>query len=217
MKKIIALIFAVLMCFGAVSCGSDTVETESENTTAYTQTENQTTKEATYPKVKITVKNYGVIKLKLDDSQAPVTVEHFIYLVNKGFYDGLTFHRIMDNFMIQGGDPLGNGTGGYSENGQEVNILGEFSQNGVNNTLSHTRGVISMARSQDNNSASSQFFICNVDSTFLDGSYAAFGAVYEGMDVVDKITEDIAPKATDDNGTISAEDQPIIEKIEVIK
>lgn len=215
MKRIIALIFAVLMCIVTASCGEkETAESVVSTTEKAVQT---TTKKATYPKVKIKVKNYGVIKLQLDDSQAPVTVDHFIFLVNKGFYDGLTFHRIMDNFMIQGGDPQGNGMGGYTENGQEVNILGEFSQNGVNNTLSHTRGTISMARSQDNNSASSQFFICNADSTFLDGSYAAFGSVYEGMDVVDKITEDIAPKATDDNGTILAEDQPVIEKIEVIE
>ena len=158
--------------------------------------------------VVITVKDYGIIELELDADVAPITVTNFIDLVKNKFYDGLTFHRIMDGFMIQGGDPEGNGTGGSKNT-----IKGEFSSNGVENNISHKRGVISMARSQDNNSASSQFFIVQEDSTFLDGQYAAFGKVTKGMDVVDKISKDADP--IDDNGTIPKENQPIIEKIRV--
>lgn len=159
--------------------------------------------------VKITVKDYGTISVELDGEAAPVTVENFIRLASEGFYDGLTFHRIMSGFMIQGGDPEGNGTGGSGEN-----IKGEFAANGVENNLSHTRGAISMARAQDMDSASSQFFIVHQDSTYLDGQYACFGYVTEGMDVVDAICEDTPVQ--DDNGTVAAEDQPVIEKIEVI-
>lgn len=159
--------------------------------------------------VKITVKDYGTISVELDGEAAPVTVENFIRLASEGFYDGLTFHRIISGFMIQGGDPEGNGTGGSGEN-----IKGEFAANGVENNLSHTRGAISMARAQDMDSASSQFFIVHQDSTYLDGQYACFGYVTEGMDVVDAICEDTPVQ--DDNGTVAAEDQPVIEKIEVI-
>lgn len=158
--------------------------------------------------VVITVKDYGIIELELDADVAPITVTNFIDLVKNKFYDGLTFHRIMDGFMIQGGDPEGNGTGGSKNT-----IKGEFSSNGVENNISHKRGVISMARSQDNNSASSQFFIVQEDSTFLDGQYAAFGKVTKGMDVVDKISKDAEP--IDNNGTIPKEKQPTIEKIRV--
>ena len=160
--------------------------------------------------VVITVKDYGVIELELDADVAPITVTNFIDLVKDKFYDGLTFHRIMDGFMIQGGDPEGNGTGGSKNT-----IKGEFSSNGIENNISHKRGVISMARSQDNNSASSQFFIVQEDSTFLDGQYAAFGKVTKGMDVVDKIAKDAEP--IDDNGTIPKDEQPVIEKIRVVK
>lgn len=160
--------------------------------------------------VVITVKDYGVIELELDADVAPITVTNFIDLVKDKFYDGLTFHRIMDGFMIQGGDPEGNGTGGSKNT-----IKGEFSSNGVENNISHKRGVISMARSQNNNSASSQFFIVQEDSTFLDGQYAAFGKVTKGMDVVDKIAKDAEP--IDDNGTIPKDEQPVIEKIRVVK
>lgn len=159
--------------------------------------------------VKITVKDYGTISVELDGEAAPVTVENFIRLASEGFYDGLTFHRIISGFMIQGGDPEGNGTGGSGEN-----IKGEFAANGVENNLSHTRGAISMARAQDMDSASSQFFIVHQDSTYLDGQYACFGYVTEGMDVVDAICENTPVQ--DDNGTVAAEDQPVIEKIEVI-
>lgn len=159
--------------------------------------------------VEITVKDYGKIDLELDADVAPITVTNFINLVNDNFYDGLTFHRIIDGFMIQGGDPLGNGTGG-----SDKTIKGEFSDNGVNNSISHVRGVISMARSNSNDSASSQFFIVHEDSTFLDGKYAAFGKVTSGMDIVDKLAK---VKVEDDNGTVSKENQPIIESIKVIK
>ncbi|MDR1560297.1 MAG: peptidylprolyl isomerase [Clostridiales bacterium] len=135
------------------------------------------------PKVEIEMQDGGKIQLELDSKNAPITVENFVSLVSSGFYDGLTFHRIIPDFMIQGGDPEGTGMGG-----SDTNIKGEFSGNGVDNKISHVRGVISMARSQDNDSASSQFFITNADSTFLDGEYAAFGTVISGMDVVDKIS-----------------------------
>lgn len=124
----------------------------------------------------------SVIKLELDETAAPITAANFKKLVSEGFYDGLTFHRIIPGFMIQGGDPAGNGTGGSKEN-----IKGEFQSNGFKNPIKHTRGVISMARAQDPNSASSQFFIMHADAPHLDGMYAAFGHVTEGMDVVDKI------------------------------
>ena len=157
----------------------------------------------------ILVKDYGTITVELDPAAAPITVQNFVDLAKSGFYDGLTFHRIMDGFMIQGGDPSGNGTGG-----SDKNIVGEFASNGYTNNLSHTRGTISMARaSGDNDSASSQFFIVHKDSTFLDGDYAAFGHVTSGMDVVDEICADAKP--TDDNGTIPADEQPIIESITI--
>lgn len=164
-------------------------------------------------KVEIEVKDYGMIELELDADTAPITVTNFVNLVNSGFYDGLTFHRIMEGFMIQGGDPEHNGTGG-----SEKKIKGEFSSNGIENNISHTRGVISMARSSnDNNSASSQFFIVHQDSTFLDGNYAAFGHVVKGMDVVDKIASEVSPKAIDDNGTIPYENQPVITSIKIVE
>ena len=157
----------------------------------------------------IVVKNYGTIALELDSDVAPITVENFANLVNEGFYNGLTFHRIISGFMIQGGDPLGNGTGGSSKT-----IKGEFASNGVKNSISHVRGTISMARSSMPNSASSQFFIVHKDSTFLDGQYAAFGTVTSGMEVVDKICADTAVE--DDNGTVAKNNQPVIEKITII-
>lgn len=132
--------------------------------------------------IKIEVKGFGTIMVELDKEAAPKTVENFEKLVSEGFYDGLTFHRIIKGFMIQGGDPLGNGTGD-----SKVKIPGEFKSNGWDNPISHERGVISMARAQNHNSASCQFFIVHEDSKFLDGDYAAFGHVTEGMDVVDAI------------------------------
>lgn len=160
--------------------------------------------------IEMSIKDYGIIKLELDADNAPITVTNFIKLVNEKFYDGLTFHRIIEGFMIQGGDPKKNGTGGSSET-----IKGEFSSNGINNNISHIRGVISMARSKDMDSASSQFFIVQEDSPHLDGNYAAFGKVTEGLEIVDKIVENVA-KLGDDNGLIPNENQPIIEYISVI-
>ena len=130
----------------------------------------------------IEMNNDKVIKLELDEAAAPKTVANFNKLVSEGFYDGLSFHRIIPGFMIQGGDPVGNGTGGSKEN-----IVGEFASNRFNNPIKHTRGVISMARSMDPNSASSQFFIMHADAPHLDGNYAAFGHVVEGLEVVDEI------------------------------
>ena len=132
--------------------------------------------------VRIHVLDYGIIDIELDRENAKETVDNFIKLVKEGFYDHLTFHRIIKGFMIQGGDPLGNGTGG-----SDKTIKGEFKANGVNNNLSHKRGVISMARANDYNSASSQFFICHQDCPYLDGLYASFGKVINGMDTVDMI------------------------------
>lgn len=157
----------------------------------------------------ITIKNYGTLKLELNADTAPITVANFAKLAEEGFYDGLTFHRIISGFMIQGGDPDGNGTGGSDET-----IKGEFSSNGVENNISHKRGVISMARSADPDSASSQFFIMHQDNDYLDGEYAAFGKVTEGMEIVDKICEDTP--VTDANGTVEAKDQPVIESIKMI-
>lgn len=159
--------------------------------------------------VEIKVKDYGTIKLELDADTAPITVANFIQLAEDGFYDGLTFHRIISGFMIQGGDPLGDGTGGSNEE-----IKGEFSQNGIDNDITHDRGVISMARSNDPDSASSQFFIVHEDSPFLDGSYAAFGHVTDGIEIVDEICEDTPVQ--DDNGTVDPDDQPVITSVKVI-
>ena len=158
----------------------------------------------------IDVKDYGVITVALYPNIAPISVQNFLGLAKQGFYDGLTFHRIMEGFMIQGGDPNGDGSGG-----SDTTIKGEFSANGVENKLSHKRGVLSMARSNDPNSASSQFFICHKDSDFLDGNYAAFGEVTSGMEVVDKIAADAKP--TDDNGTIPKDQQPVINSIKIIE
>lgn len=159
--------------------------------------------------VEIEIRDYGTLKVELDADTAPITVENFMKLTKEGFYDGVTFWRIMDGFMIQGGDPKGDGTGGAKEN-----IKGEFSNNGVENNISHTRGTISMARASDPDSGSSQFFIVQTDSTYLDGEYAAFGHVTEGMEIVDEICKDANP--IDDNGTIEADEQPVIKSICII-
>lgn len=173
MKKLFTLCLTTLMSLSLIACNATSNDKEvAANTT--TTSENNT--------VVIEMEDGDIIKVELDPTSAPITVENFKKLVNKGFYDGLTFHRIIKGFMIQGGDPLGTGTGGADET-----IKGEFKSNGVDNTLSHKRGVISMARAMNPDSASSQFFIVHEDSDFLDGDYAAFGKVIEGMDVVDKI------------------------------
>ena len=159
--------------------------------------------------IEIKVKKYGTISVELDADTAPITVTNFIKLANDKFYDGLTFHRIISGFMIQGGDPLGNGTSGSKQT-----IKGEFSANGVENEITHTRGTISMARSNDPDSASSQFFIMHEDADYLDGNYAGFGHVTDGMDIVDKICEDTPVK--DDNGTVDPKNQPKITSITVV-
>ena len=205
MKKLIGLSTVVIMAAMIVftGCGAGNIENQAD-----VQIKEESVTEGIHH-AEIHVKNYGTIKLELDADAAPVTVENFMNLANEGFYDGLTFHRIIKGFMIQGGDPNGDGTGGA-----EVNIKGEFKNNGVDNPLEHTRGTISMARSRNNDSASSQFFIMHQDAAHLDGDYAAFGHVTSGMDIVDKICEDAEP--TDSNGTVPKKEQPVIEKIEII-
>lgn len=160
--------------------------------------------------VEIEVENYGTIAVELDADEAPITVTNFVNLVEDGFYDGLTFHRIIDGFMIQGGDPNGDGSGGSGRT-----IKGEFSSNGVDNSIDHVRGVISMARSTMPNSASSQFFIVQEDSPHLNGEYAAFGHVTSGMEIVDAICEDV--QVEDTNGTVLPENQPVITSIKVVE
>ena len=160
--------------------------------------------------VEIEVKDYGTIAVELDADEAPITVTNFVNLVEDGFYDGLTFHRIIDGFMIQGGDPNGDGSGGSSRT-----IKGGFSSNGVDNSIDHVRGVISMARSSLPNSASSQFFIVQEDSPHLNGEYAAFGHVTSGMEIVDAICEDV--QVEDTNGTVLPENQPVITSIKVVE
>ena len=164
---------------------------------------------STKPIVEIEIQDYGTIRLELDGEHAPISTKNFVTLAQEGFYNGLTFHRIIEGFMMQGGDPLGNGMGG-----SDVNIKGEFLMNGVANPLKHTRGAISMARAQDPNSASSQFFIVHEDAFFLDGQYAAFGYVTDGIEVVDKVCE--SAKVVDRNGTVLPPDQPKIVAVRVL-
>lgn len=157
----------------------------------------------------IEVEGYGTITAALYGEAAPITVANFVRLANEGFYDGLTFHRIISGFMIQGGDPKANGTGGSDET-----IKGEFAKNGVDNPIAHQRGVLSMARSSAYDSASSQFFIMHQAASHLDGSYAAFGCVLEGMEVVDAICANTP--VTDGNGSVAKANQPVITSIRVI-
>ena len=158
----------------------------------------------------IEIENYGKIELALCGKTAPKTVERFVTLAESGFYDGLTFHRIMEGYMMQGGCPEGTGLGKWKEN-----LYGEFAANGFKNDISHRRGVISMARANDYNSASCQFFIVHQDKTFWDGQYAAFGYVTDGMDVVDAVCTTAKP--TDGNGTILPAQQPKILSVTVEK
>ena len=180
MKKIIVLLLAASLLL-SLGCAK---ETTTSAASGKTETKEETNVDKTYPVATITMKDGGVIELELYPEKAPESVKNFISLANSGFYDGLIFHRVIMGFMIQGGDPLGKGTGGPG-----YSIKGEFKANGVDNDISHVRGVISMARSQPYDSAGSQFFICHEDSTFLDGQYAAFGRVTSGMDVVDRIAK----------------------------
>ena len=217
-KALSLLIVAMiaLSCTFFSGCGENSSSSSSSTTETKKSTETTVASEDTTVSIPdnaitavIDIKDYGKITVALFPDDAPITVQNFVKLAKDGFYDGLTFHRIINGFMMQGGDPLGNGTGGSDEN-----IKGEFSGNGVENKLSHTRRAISMARSQDNNSASSQFFIVQKDSTYLDGQYAGFGNVISGMDIVDKICKDTP--VTDTNGTVEKSNQPVIEKIEVL-
>ena len=217
---IVGILIAVLVLGGIVTeLIADSIEPEEEMGTGYSEyLETRDIEGRDIKYVEMCVDGYGKLVILLDATTAPKTVANFISLVEDGFYDGLTFHRIMDNFMIQGGDPLGNGMGGSDQE-----IKGEFAQNGWENDIKHKYGVISMARSGGNasnnygyDSASSQFFICNSDSysvSALDGAYAAFGYVVQGMSVVDEITKDYKKY----NGVINDKTkQPVIEYIKVL-
>ena len=210
MKKIPALALILILCLLCLcSCNekSSGNETYGEKFTAGIGID---TSKHKLHNVEITVKNYGIITLTLDETIAPITVNNFIKLANEGFYDGLTFHRIIEGFMMQGGDPKGDGSGGSPQT-----IKGEFAINGVKNPLPHVRGVISMARlSYPYDSASSQFFIMHKDYPSLNGSYAAFGWVTSGMEFVDAICEETP--VTDNNGTVSAKKQPEILSVRVV-
>ncbi len=191
-KNILLLVLVLILALMVVGCGikqptNDDVENASGDTQMGIQdeeevTENKYDEVETNPVATFEIENMGIIKMELYPQIAPETVENFISLVESGFYDGLTFHRTIPGFVIQGGDPSGDGTGG-----PDYTIIGEFANNGIENNLSHTRGIVSMARGQEYNSAGSQFFVIAEDSTYLDGDYAAFGKVVEGMDVVDSI------------------------------
>ncbi len=197
----LVLVLIIGACF--LLCGDDAQEPSGEVTASGKR------------HVEIEIRDYGTIKLELDADAAPITVDNFVSLAESGFYDGVPFHRIMEGFMMQGGDPDGDGI----TNSDQKTIKGEFSANGVENPLSHTRGAISMARmGHDMDSASSQFFIVHDDSAAysLDGQYACFGYVTEGIEVVDEICEFSSTVVTDNNGSVPAEYQPIIETIRVI-
>mgnify|MGYP003301978654 CR=1 FL=1 len=212
----LALTTALVLC----GCGQSTMTTaQNDNTTqengsiqeSGTTQENDENAELLSGKhhVNIVIKDKGTISVELDADVAPITVTNFVNLAKDGFYDGVVFHRIINGFMMQGGDPTGTGTGGSG-----TTIKGEFAINGVENNLSHTKGAISMARSKKNDSASSQFFIIHEDSTYLDGQYACFGYVTEGMEIVDDICKNT--EGGDRNGIIPQENRPVIETIEVV-
>ena len=213
-KKILCIICALALIFAFAGCDKTDTTANKGNANNAGDSNNDDIEEmknllSGKHHAEIKVKDMGVIKLELDADTAPITVTNFVNLAKDGFYDGLTFHRVIHDFMIQGGDPEGNGTGGSSEN-----IKGEFLVNGVKNTISHVRGTISMARAISYNSASSQFFIVHEDSTFLDGQYAGFGKVTSGIEIVDKICKDT--QVEDNNGKVLKENQPVITKIEMV-
>ena len=250
MKNLLRTFFAftlvLVMAFSFTACNDESTSSFKDTTITAASSDieesNKNSSEANtnssedLVRAEIVIKKHGTIKLDLYPDEAPVTVANFVKLAKDGFYDGLTFHRIMEDFMMQGGDPKGDGTGG-----SEREIKGEFAANGHVNNISHIRGTISMARSGSQyeqylsmgyklsdlpsdaqsdlkrayNSGSSQFFICHADSLFLDGNYAAFGRVTDGMNIVDKICTESAP--IDNNGTIPAEKQPVIETIKIIE
>ena len=203
------VVVAILIIAAVVLTQKPSTTSEAQNsatptvtTSADTYTPPALEEDVTYT-ARIDVKDYGTITVELDQEAAPITCANFVELAESGFYNGLTFHRIEPGFVIQGGDPNGNGTGGSGHD-----IVGEFAENGYKNDLSHVRGTISMARSEDPDSASSKFFIVHEDATFLDGKYAAFGTVTDGMDVVDAICEDAS------NGTLS--ENPVINSITIL-
>lgn len=205
MKRHISMLLTLVLAISLlVGCDYDT--TNADNANQQTREEGELLSGTHHAEIE--VQDYGTIKVELDADTAPITVTNFVKLAKEGFYDGLTFHRIISGFMIQGGDPNGDGTGGADET-----IKGEFSENGVENNISHKRGVISMARSMENDSASSQFFIMHADYPSLDGQYAAFGEVTEGMDVVDAIVADHLE--TGENGAVDKDEQPVITSIKV--
>lgn len=203
-KMILAALFCLLLIL-ATACGT---KAPVADTAAAADEEIKLLDENTTYEAVIEVENYGNIVFTLRQDAAPVSAANFVSLAREGFYNGLTFHRIIDGFMIQGGDPNGNGSGGSGKS-----ITGEFKSNGHDNPISHVRGVVSMARAQDPNSGSSQFFIVQTDSTYLDGDYAAFGEVTEGMDVVDQICSQVPVQ--DKNGTVAAADQPVITSVTI--
>ena len=215
MKKYILIALSTILCFAAGCASSEQSpqepepipETTSEPVPEPVETEQNDQISTDIITGTIEMEDGGIMTFELYPDIAPQSVYNFVYLARQGFYDRLAFHRIMSGFMIQGGCPLGEGTGnpGYS-------IFGEFEENGFENNLSHTRGVMSMARGPDFNSAGSQFFICHGDPLFLDGSYAAFGKVIDGLDVVDRIAE--AP-VIDGNGTVMPADMPVIKSITI--
>ena len=206
------LVSAMLLMLCGCYFTASTDGTTAGQTTAAPTTQTEPPKVELDPDLKyyvdIDIKDYGKITILLEQDDAPITCANFVKLAQSGFYDGLTFHRIMATFMMQGGCPEGTGFGGSGEN-----IYGEFAANGFNNTLSHTRGAISMARSNPFNSASSQFFIVHEDSVFLDGSYAVFGYVTEGLEVVDAVCN--AAQPIDGNGSIARDAQPVINSVTV--
>ncbi len=227
MKRLFGIIALILaMTLVLCSCnGTYTTSTSSDSETTapagasadnglfddVTEESENYDEESTHPQVKFTMKNGGSFIIELYPEYAPKTVDNFVELVSDGFYDGLTFHRVVEDFMAQGGCPEGTGFGGSG-----MNIKGEFAINGFEqNTLSHTRGVVSMARSNSFNSASSQFFICYSDATFLDGQYAAFGKVIQGMEVVDSFLE-VERTMGNDNALSKPIDPIVIEKAEVL-
>ena len=206
--KITSLVCVFMLAFTTVmfaGCGGNTSSTATADEATAVSPDNYAGKHHAV----IDIESYGKITVELDGDVAPITVKNFITLANQKFYDGLTFHRIIKDFMMQGGDPLGNGTGGSANN-----IKGEFSSNGVKNALKHTRGAISMARSMDKDSASSQFFIVHKDSPHLDGEYAVFGYVTEGIEIVDQVCNNTP--VLDGNGTVKDIYQPIINSIRII-
>ena len=211
----LVLLATALVAFVAVGCaGPDAVTTTADEGSSQAQGFAEVDPDDPYATgihhARIEVEGYGTIEVTLNANVAPITVANFCHLAEDGFYDGLTFHRVVPGFMIQGGDPSGDGTGGSDQT-----ITGEFSSNGIENSIPHTRGTISMARASDPNSASSQFFIMQETTPSLDGEYAAFGTVTSGMEVVDAICEKV-PVANEQSGLVAPENQPVISSVEIL-